>query len=412
MPSAGVTQLPTDVYAKSASIYHVYNNKIYNINIHPAMLKIINMNDKTVEEISTGVSEYLGFTVRVIDVKYVNNNTVIVAILYIKSGYLVILRCEVDLSALTATFTEEAGYSLSWISAWEEIAHSAVIPPYLWVAPNKENSDLHCVNLDDGSDVSFSTFGDSYFVRPSTKYVVLNDDIYMQLGRHLAGTGVYMLKLYAHEVTDTGVSVGGADARTQIGAITVFRGDIIFPTGGGGVAGTDNDIVLLDHRGNHLGTINLSSLTGWGDVDTMPGFTIIAKNKSGNYYALLAVRHSTGASSPEGRLYWLEIKRDGSVVSSSLLHSFDVDDGDKFAVQIKPDYSDRTSVPLVDLNSKKVYTIAWTKEGGVDKGYAVEIDISDVWDNIAEFNSGIWIMSGAGIITRIPTTLTLNVTLA
>jgi len=406
MPSANVTQLPINVGARVANIFHVYNGKIYDIEVLAFAVRVINCTDKTAQQLSTGLSSDISPFVRIIDIKYKTNSTVVVRALYIKSGYVVIVRYEIDLSAMTVTVTEETSYNLTWISAPEEITHSAVIPPYLWIAPNQEDSKVHIVNLDDGNDVVFDTFGDSYFVRPSTKYVALNDDIYMMLGRHLGGTGVYLLKLYSHNVIDKNIPVGGADARPQIGSITLFHNDVIFPCGGGGVAGSDNDVVLCDHRCNHLGTLDLSALTGWNDVDTMPGFTILAKKTDGNYYALLAVRHSTGSASPEGRLYWLEIKRDGTIVSSSLLHTFAMDDGDKFAVQIKGDYSDRTCVPCIDLRSKKVYATAWDIEGGTSKGWLVEIDISDVWGNIAEWNRALWFISPL----RIPTTLTLSVT--
>ena len=211
---------------------------------------------------------------------------------------------------------------------------------------------------------------------------------------------------YGKTVIDTGVSAGGGSPRPQIGSITLFYNDVIFPCGWGGVSGTDNDIALFDHRMNHLGTLNLSALTGWNDVDPTPGFTILAKKTDGNYYALLAVRHSTGSTSPEGRLYWLELQRNGTIVSSQLLHSFAMDDGAKFSVQIKPDSSDRTVVPAVDLRSKKIYATAWDIEGGVQKGWLVEIDISDVWDNIAEWNRALWFISPL----RIPTTLSLSIT--
>ena len=405
MPSATVSQLPVVTSSRSANVFAYYNGKIYDIELLANAIRIINVSEKTGVEKSTGITTYLSKHVKIIDIKYKTNSTVVVRAIYIRSGYVVIVRVEIDLSTGDVVVNEETSYNLTWISAWEEIQHSIVIPPYLWIAPNQEDSYIHYVNLDDGNDVSWDTGLGGYFVRPSTKFVALNDDIYMMFGRHLAGSNVYLLKLYSKSVTDTGVSAGGGSPRVQIGSIALFYNDVIFPCGWGGVSGSDNDIALFDHRMNHLGTLDLSALTGWNDVDTMPGFTIIAKKTDGNYYALLAVRHSTGAGSPEGRLYWLEIARDGTIVDSSLLHSFAMDDGDKFAVQIKADYSDRTSVPAVDLRRKKVYTTAWDIEDGENKGWLIEIDISDIWNNISEFNKALWFISPL----RIPTTLTLSV---
>ena len=406
MPTATVTQLPVAVRAQFANIVHVYDSKIYNIEIAVNAVRVVDVTDKTAQEISTGRSSDVSECVRIIDVKRKTNSTVVVRVLYVSSGVVHIVRYEIDLSAMTVTVTEETSYNLTWISSFEEINHSAVIPPYLWVAPNKEDSYLHYVNIDDGDDVSFDTGLEGYFARPSTKYVALNDDIYMMLGKHLAGDQVYLLKLYSKSVTGTGVIAGGGSPRPQIGSIALFYNDVIFPCGWGGVSGSDNDIALFDHRMNHLGTMDLSALTGWNDVDTMPGFTILAKKTDGNYYALLAVRHSSGAPSQEGRLYWLEIQRDGSVVSSSLLHSFATES--YFNMQIKSENSDRTCVPVVDLKSKKVYATAWDVEG-TDKGWLVEIDVSDVWNNIAEWNRALWFITPA-LGLKIPTTLTLSIT--
>ncbi|RLB79921.1 MAG: hypothetical protein DRH17_12895 [Deltaproteobacteria bacterium] len=406
MPSANVTQLPIVVYVRSGNLFHYYNGKLYDIELLVDAVKIVNCTDKTAQELSTGLSSDLTPYVRIIDLKHKTNSTIVVRAIYIKSGYVVIVRYEIDLSAMTVNVVEEQSYNLTWISAREELQHSAVIPPYLWVAPNKEDSYLHYVNIDNGNDVSFDAGLGGYFASSSTKYVALNDDIYMMLGRHYSGSPVYLLKLYSKSASSTGVSAGGGSPRSQIGSITLFYNDVIFPCGWGGVSGTDNDIALFDHRMNHLGTLDLSALTGWGDVDTMPGFTILAKKTDGKYYALLAVRHSSGSGSPQGRLYWLELQRNGTIVSSSLLHTFAMDDGDKLRVQIKGDYSDRTCVPCIDLRSKKVYATAFDVEGGTSKSWLVEIDISDVWDNIAEWNRALWFISPL----RIPTTLTLSVT--
>ena len=406
MPSASVTQLPISVHANRSYVFAYYGGKLYDIELSADVVRIVNVSDRSSQEVSTGIANYLHRATRICDIKFLTNSTIVVRLVFLRTGTLVVARYEIDLSSKTVTVTEESTYDLDWISASEEIYHSAVIPPYLWLAPNKEDSYLHYVNLDDGTDVSFDTGLGGYFARPSTKYVALNDDIYMLLGKHLAGDPVYYLKLYNKTVSSTGVSAGDGSPRVQIGSITLFYNDVIFPCGWGGVAGSDNDIALFDHRMNHLGTMDLSALTGWNDVDTVPGFTILAKKTDGNYYALLAVRHSTGAPSQEGRLYWLEIQRDGSVVSSSLLHSFATES--YFAMQIKPEESDRTAVPCVDLANKKIYAIAWDVEGGVDKGWLVEIDVSDVWNNIAEWNRALWFLRGA--LVKIPTSLTLSIT--
>jgi len=407
MPSATVTQLPVVADPQCSSVVHYYNGKTYIINIGVDEVRIVNCTDKTGQALSTGLSSDIVNYPRIIDIKYKTGSTVVIRWIYIKSGYVVIVRAEVDLSAKTVSITEEVSHNLTWVSNWVEIAHSIVIPPFLWVALDYEDAYLHYVNLDDGSDVSVDVGFGGYFPRPSTKYVALNDDIYMMLGRHYSGDQVYLLKFYSKSATGTGVSAGGGSPRPQIGSIALFYNDVIFPCGWGGVAESDNDIALFDHRMNHLGTLDLSSLTGWDDVDTMPGFTIFAKNKDGRYYALLAVRHSTRTSAtPEGRLYFIEITRTGSIVDSALLHSFPMDDGIYFFTLLKPDYSDRTCVPVVDLRNRKIYTIARVRKDNTWSSYLVEIDISDIWDNIDEFNRALWFVSPF----KIPTTLTLSIT--
>lgn len=405
MPSATVNQLQTAVRPETPIVWSIYNGDVYAVRFDADTIHIIKFTDGSVKNISTGITDAIHPDTRLIDYKFINRKTVNTRLLVIESGKLTLLNAEVDLDALTGQATVESSLSLSWISKAEEITHSMVIPPYLWIAPNEEDSAVHYVNIDDGNDVSFDAGFNGNFARPSVKYMHFNDDIYMLLGVHNAGANAYQLKVYSKTVTDTGVSGGGGSPRTQIGAPTLFYDDIIFPCGWGGVSGSNNNIVLFDKRITSLGTIDLGTLTGWSDVDTMPGFTIFAKKSDGNYYALLAVRHSTGSSSPEGRLYFLELKRDGTIVDSSLLHSFSMDDGDKFRVSIKPDYSDWATVPLIDIDKKLLYALAWDVESSTNKAYAITVDLSDVWDNIAELNKAVWLGSGS----RIPTILTLTI---
>jgi len=400
MPTANVVQIDGMNLYTYLLFPVIYNGKLFLIMHDAGYTKIFNVDDKVGAEITdTGDPNRLGGLVRLVDFKAVTSSTYILRVLHQRSGTLVLSSLEVDLNAMTATRVEEATYSLAWISASEEMAHSIVIPPYLWIAPNKEDSYLHYVNLDDGSDVSFDTGLGGYFARPSPKYIHYNDDIYMLLGVHLAGSNFRLLKLYSKTVTDLGFSAGGGSPRVQVGNMSWFHNDIIIPATCGGVDNADNDIKLLDKRFNVKSTIDLASLTGWSSNDAMGcGINIFAKRRDGTrYYGVLGVYNNSDAKATATKVFLIELDQNLNVVSSSLILDLSVRAG--FA--IGRDYTDFFNRPVFVVNRKKIYVFG---QSGEPISYIIEIDVSDIFNDV-EFNKNLWILQ-----SRIPTSLTLQVT--
>jgi len=402
MPTFNVRDNTNVKYDSPQTLFPViYNGKLYVIwHISPKTI-ICNVDDDIYTEITeTEDPDALSLTTRLIDFKMVTKSTYILRCLHIRSGELVIDRLEIDLDTPTATRTEEKTFSLSWISTWGEMAHSVVIPPYLWLAPNEEDGYVHYVDLRDGSDISFDTGFGSYFARFSSKYIPYKDDIYMLFGRHLAGDPHYLLKLYSQTVTSLGITTGGGSPRPQIGNLSWFYDDIIIPTVNSGVVNVDNDIALLDESFNQIATIDVGALTGftYNDLVTM-GINIFAKKRDGSkYYTILGSENNTGFDATEGKIIYVELDNAFNVLSSQVLLDIDEHAG----VGLGADYSDFYCRPILIVPRKKIYVLGRREISG--KGFIIEIDVSDIWDDV-EFNKNLWVLYGKN-----PTSLSLTVT--
>ena len=385
-----------------------YNGKIWMVNMSGSGAVLIgNLTDKTAVNITdTQDPDALGWASRLIDWKQKTNSTVIMRCIHARSGTLVIDRIEADLSALTATRTEESTISLAWLNQGEEIAHGIVIPPRLAVLPEwDETANLHYIDLETGDDSYWDTGFGTYEPRASQKYVVKNDDIYMLFGRHLAGDVHRYLKMFSHQLVEL-ESSGGGSPRCQVGGVSWFYDDLLFPATSGGVVGVDNDIFIYDDDFTKLGTIDLAGITGWSSNDAICGFNIYAKKTDGGYYMLLGVTNAKIDATALYRLYHVELNNTFGVVTSSLFFERDWKD---IGQNLNGDYTDWCNVPIIDINAKKMYIsgIYYDISEATNWDFVVEVDISDVWDNIAELNKSMWYL---GAVVKIPTILTLQVT--
>ncbi|MCS7365845.1 MAG: hypothetical protein NDF54_10445 [archaeon GB-1867-035] len=382
----------------------VYNGKIYSLLFKPEDYFIIaNLTDKVVNTIDINDPNALSGESRIIDFKRITGSTVVLKVIHIRTGELVVDRIEVDLDAFTAVRTEEKTIALTWISGWGDISHSIVIPPRLWIAPDTENSYLHYVDIEDETDVSFDTGLGGFFARPSHKFIPKTDDIYMLLGVHLAGDTHKLLKVYSQTVSDLGFSTGDGSPRSQIGGLAWFYNDILIPATSGGVVDADNDIRILDINFSTKATINVGNITGWATNDMGGGLDFIAKKTDGGYYVLLAVNDNVSDSATKVRIYWLELDSVLSVVNSVLLSEIATETDTSFLLH--SDYTGAPCSPIIDTYYKRIHIYGRVKQGGVMKGVFVDIDISDIWSNISEFNKNLWFVRPY----RIPTQLLLNV---
>jgi len=409
MPSIILSEgLPAGGSGQLAFIPMKYDDKLFTVALGgDGRVRIMNITDKTLTMIDdTQDSNALTWRTRLIDWKMKTNSTVIFRALHTRSGTLIIDRVEADLSTLTATRTEESTLNLSWLTDPNSIAHGIVIPPRLAVIPQwGGTANLHYVDLETGSDSYWNTGFGEYEPRASQKIVVRNDDIYMLFGRHLNIDPYRYLKLYSQTFVEL-ESPGGGSPRPQVGTISWFYNDLLFPATNGGVDGADNDIFIYDDSFTKLGTIDLKGITGWTSNDAMCGFTIYAKKSDGGYYMLLGIMDSSEADATRYRLYHVELDSTFSVVSSSMLFERD---WKYVAVNMNSDYTDWNNVPILDHNTKKMYIVGSYRDVSEATSYSwiAEIDLSDIWDNVAEWNKSMWHI---GVLGKIPTILSLTVT--
>lgn len=385
-----------------------YNNKLYVASMRgDGICEIINLTDKSVTILS-GLEDANALTwkSRLIDWKIKTNSTVVLRGLREQNGHLLIDKAEFDLDTLDATRTNEKDFSLSWLDTGSELDHSTIVPPRLVIIPDKDTvGNLHYVDLESGDDDYWDTGFGSYTPWPSPKFVVRNDDIYMALGKHLAGAVHMYVKLYDHTIVNL-ESSGGGSPRPMIGGKSWFYNELLFPLTSGGVVNQDNDIFIYDDSFTKIATIDIAGITGWSNNDAMCGFNIYAKKSGGGYYMLLGVMNNAESDATKYRLYHVELNSSFGVTSSTLLTE---KDWRYVTPNLSPDYSDWCHVPIVDHNDKKMYIFGRYRDPDTGTGYGwiAVIDLSDIWDNIEEWNKSIWHL---GVTAKIATILTLTVT--
>jgi len=398
MPSFSVKELATsDLIDTRCPLPVFHDGKLFLLGCRVDKANILNVDDLQLVNVDVSDPDRLSNITRLFDFKAVTKSTYVIKTLHIRSGTLVIDRYEYDLDAMTVSRTEEATYSLSWISAWEELEESVVIPPYLWVTFDKETSYAKYVDLRDGSEISWDTGFGSYFPRFSSMWVIRKDDIYMLIGKHQAGSNHMMCKLYSKTITDLGFSTGGGSPRPCANP-SFFCNETLLIASSGGVDDADNDIAILDADFNLKKTIDLASITGWASNEIMlGGFNIFAKARDGSkYYALLAVADNSGAKYTATRVYLLELDSQLNVTNSTLIK--EISKGEWALGNGGLAYCSR---PVFVTNRKKIYVFGMSYPNAI---YVVELDVSDIYDTY-EFNKYMWYLN-----SRIPTSLTLQVT--
>jgi len=349
-----------------------------------------------------GVNRTKTGSVKLINYKLATKSTVVLRILYIpSSGIIRVADVEVDIDAKTANETVVKDLSLSWA---DDSTDYVVLPPRLLICRETDSGVIHYVDLEDGSEVNFDTGFGSYFPRTSWKIVPRKDDLYMLLGKHLAGDNFRALKIYSQSVVDLGFNTGGGSPRPLIGGICNFNDEFLVLASSGGVNDADNDLKILDSAFNVKATIDLAGIAGYGNASCYGGFHIIAKKTDGGYYALAYIDQPTGGDAPLS-LWWLELDNTFAVVSKQQIYSAS---GKEPHANIFSESSGHHASPLIDLARKKIYMplYHYVEASSSHVRKIVQIDVSDVWDNIAEFNKVNWFMPQL----KIPTTLTLNVT--
>ena len=405
MPTVNVTQIADEItWYKSWIIPVVYNGKRYIVNFSGIEgLSVLNITDKELHSFGQGDtfwrnSKYLGH--------WYKNGILKVLFVYMVEGSLIYNKAVIDLSSMTATRTELKQFSLSWLDRAECLMHGTTIPPRFVGMVDWANGDVHYIDVFTGSikdiDLGQATYENEY--RLSHKWIVKHDDIYMAAGKHLSGSTHEVWKVFSATRNDLGFSTGGGSPIPAIFGMAVFSDAIYIPVTSGGVVGADNDLAILDETFTRIATIDLSNVLGIRAA--FPFGNFIAKKTDGGYYAIMGSIEDVSIGTFRVVVKWVELDSSFNVVSSLTL--LDISAGNtnthSTVCNLYPDYSDITSAPVIDIQRKMIY--AYYRDHVNNVGYLMEIDISDVWDNIDEFNQRNWFI-GLG---KIPTMLSLTVT--
>ena len=401
MPTVNVTQIADEVtWYKSWIIPVVYNGKRYIVNFSGIEgLSVLNITDKELHSFGQGDtfwrnSKYLGH--------WYKNGILKVLFVYMVEGSLIYNKAVIDLSSMTATRNVLKQFSLSWLDQSNDIMHGTTIPPRFVGLVDWSNGYVHYIDVYSESIKDIDLAGVEY--RLSHKWIVKHDDIYMMAGKHLAGSTHEVWKVFSAKRNDLGFSTGGGSPRPAIFGMAVFSDAIYIPLTSGGVENADNDLVILDEGFSQVATIDLSNVLGIRAA--LPFGNFIAKKTDGGYYAIMGSIENVGMGTFRVVVKWVELDSSFNVVSTLTLLDTSVGSSDTIATacNLYPDYSDITSAPIIDVQKKMIY--AYLRDHINDIGYLMEIDISDVWDNIDEFNQRNWFI-GLG---KIPTMLSLTVT--
>ncbi len=389
------------IKAGAINVPAVYRGKRYLINFSPQTgLKIVSIDDRNVKDLGNTDENRLSGDARYLYHIY-HDGVVKILGVHARNGILVVDKITVDLASQTGSREEIKTISASWLTRWEATAGSTTIPPRLVLTPDWDNGYVHYIDVESGAkkDIDLGGTGHEYEVGLGHKYIARHDDIYLAMGKHLAGSNHEVWKVYSGTRQDLGISTGGGSPRPHIFGLAVFTDKIFVPVANGNVAGADNDLAILDETFSQVATIDIKGVTGISVRANMSFGNFLAKSKDGGYYIIIGT--DNGESPIEAKCVLAKFDSSFNLVTKYDIFSFTYPSERHFIPYF--DYSDITSAQIVDIDRKKVYI--YTEEINGEYKF-VEIDISDIWDDIEEFNGRSWIIGS----TKIPTILSLSVT--
>ena len=331
------------------------------------------------------------------------SNSLILRIVGNKSGSLEIVDVLIDISTGNVSYSQVKSISLSWISTWEEIAHSQIIGDVLFSCDWDGDYHIHAVNLITGEDVDLGTFGLSNPIRVSSK-VFLRASTSLQLlmiiSEMLAGSDFYVVDLISGSQVKTINGTGGASPRPNIGAISVFKDKLYIPLANSGVNDTSNTLDLYDESFSKIASIDFS---GYIDNPNPWGFSLIAKLSDGKFIFIgNIVNNSTnnidnyvvGKLNPDFTIYDLQVIRSvdrtpygghGEGTSNSL-----------------GSYDDKSMIPIIDPKKKIAFFVIEDADPNGAGFYPTVYKIDFTDEDVVEFNAHSFIVS-----SKIPTSLSL-----
>jgi len=369
----------------------VYKGKLYAIVVNAKSgISLVDIYEAKVTNLGAGCANALHDLVRILDFK-IKGSTVKLYVIHIHSGAFALGEWEVALDTKSASLVSDTEfYTGTWVDEVGDFATSVIIPPRLFLAPEKNTGNIHYIDILDGTEDVYDTGFGTYFPFPSFKYVIKRSDIYMCLGRHLAGDPWYVLAVYGKTVTAK-ESTGGGSPRPPIGCSMYFGNDIKFPITSGAVTGSSNDIYIYDTNFDRVGSIDPGAFTGTTYQDPYGGFSIFAKKTDGGYYMILSNIDRVGTGNDNTLQIWfIELGSDFSIVSTTKLYEI----SPYYEIYLcRPHATDWTQRPIIDIRNKMLICLGSVIESGVGHHtFILYVDLKDEWTNIAEFNKDSWII--------------------
>jgi len=368
---------------------------------------IWNTKQETIDEI-TGLEDPNGSLYRKLVDYNIRGTKIIARIIYgdPTNNSWVLSECELDFSALTGNRTSLATLStaddsdIGYIINQSNILSSRLAlmvvadKPYIWYVDPKDFSII------DKIDTGFGT----YNPRVSWKYVIKPDDVYVLLGQHLNSAQFYYWKVYGKTATEISGSNTGGSPMPSIGNYWISEKEIYLLGSSRTVVGVSNSLAWFDTDFNLLGKTSLTSIYS---TPYPEGLNIIGKNDNGNLVLIGLVGNAHYSEASRKSIVLLEIDpTDFSLVNFNRIHEFtDMNNAFTWLIMNVASGSGKSTLPVIDKRTKILYTFAQGRDNGLNTGYTVKIDFSDI--EINEWN----LMNRYVGDIRKPTTLTLNVTL-
>ena len=318
----------------------------------------------------------------------------------------VLSECEIDFSALTgsrttlATLTTSDDPDIGYVINQSNILSSRLAlmvvadKPYIWYVDPKDFSII------DKIDTGFNT----YNPRVSWKYIIKPDDIYVLLGRHLSDADFYYWKVYGKSATVISGSNTGGSPMPSIGNYWVSEKEIYLLGSSRTVVGVTNSLAWFDTDFNLLGKTSLTSIYS---TPYPYGLNIVGKNDIGNLILIGSIGNAHLSEVTRTSIVLLEVDpTDFSLVNFTRIHEFtDMDNAVDYLIMNTTSDACRSTLPVIDKRRKVLYTFAHGHDNGLESGYTVKIDFSDI--EINEWN----LMNRYVESLRNPTDLTLSVRL-
>jgi len=236
----------------------------------------------------------------------------------------------------------------------------------------------------------------------ASKAVVRPDDIYMVMGRHLAGDNFRIFKVYAKSLTTiSGSSPDGDSPHPHIGTPAMLYRKTLLTGTGTTVVSTNPPIMWFDDDLNLVGTTDLSGVSGYSYPHPY-GFHVVGLDDQSRIVVVATVGDNYCAGWTKSKILVLAV----STTTYSATKLYEVEYTDRCVIMQKSWYSDRLHVPLVDRDRKKIYAFGsyYTTAScnSAQTGMLLEIDLSDL--NIVDWNQYAFYTDG-----KVPAILDLSV---